>query len=240
MRTETIRQNISDAISILPKLLTGVDVNPKFLHCKGFEFTDEVAIFDLLDISLFHGWLVDPNSEVARVIGQSSYNQLVERIIQWDIQMLEGKREEDKKLAPMGMPASTSTSASTSASASSSVSASNTKEAAGDPERERVRVSLNVLHSISTGEEDGDGGGRDLIDPSDNAGVEEKSQRSWVALSLTTKDEQPATTATGSQPSTSKAARNGGTNAANERGEGLVCLSDNPGLSASVLESINH
>ena len=55
-----LRKNVADAISILPKLTTGVDVNVRFHDVKGFEFTDEIAIFDLLDISLVHGWLVDP------------------------------------------------------------------------------------------------------------------------------------------------------------------------------------
>lgn len=32
----------------------------RFDDVHGFEFTDEVAIFDLLDVSLVHGWLVDP------------------------------------------------------------------------------------------------------------------------------------------------------------------------------------
>ena len=31
----------------------------RFDDVHGFEFTDEVAIFDLLDVSLVHGWLVD-------------------------------------------------------------------------------------------------------------------------------------------------------------------------------------
>ena len=55
-----LRKNVADAISILSKLTTGIDVNVQFHDLKGFEFTDEIAIFDLLDISLVHGWLVDP------------------------------------------------------------------------------------------------------------------------------------------------------------------------------------
>ena len=54
-----LHRNIEDAIALLPKLTTGVDVNPRFSSIKAFEFTDETAIFDLLDISLVHGWLVD-------------------------------------------------------------------------------------------------------------------------------------------------------------------------------------
>ena len=97
MRIETIRRNISDAISILPKLLTGVDVNPRFATCRAFEFTDEVAIFDLLDISLFHGWIYDSRSEEAKCIGNMSYNQLVERIINWDVRGEQQKQQDQNQ-----------------------------------------------------------------------------------------------------------------------------------------------
>lgn len=47
-----------------------------------FEYTTECIIFDLLGISLYHGWLVDPQShDIVSAIGMCSYNQLVEKII---------------------------------------------------------------------------------------------------------------------------------------------------------------
>ena len=51
---------MNDAIAILPKLQTGLDVNVKFTGVQDFEYTPECIIFDLLNISLYHGWLVDP------------------------------------------------------------------------------------------------------------------------------------------------------------------------------------
>ncbi|EPS62484.1 hypothetical protein M569_12306 [Genlisea aurea] len=57
---ENQQQNISDAIDLLPRLATGIDVNIKFRRIDDFEFTPECAIFDLLDIPLYHGWIVDP------------------------------------------------------------------------------------------------------------------------------------------------------------------------------------
>jgi hypothetical protein len=84
---ENQQQNIADAIDLLPRLATGIDVNIKFRRsdfyspsslllsfslcsfdqnfnstCRigDFEFTRECAIFDLLDIPLYHGWIVDP------------------------------------------------------------------------------------------------------------------------------------------------------------------------------------
>ena len=55
-----LHKNIADTIGMLPKLCTGVDVNVQFYNIRAFEFTNEVAVFDLLDMSLVHGWLVDP------------------------------------------------------------------------------------------------------------------------------------------------------------------------------------
>uniref|UniRef100_A0ABM0LVZ9 Ubiquitin carboxyl-terminal hydrolase n=1 Tax=Saccoglossus kowalevskii TaxID=10224 RepID=A0ABM0LVZ9_SACKO len=47
-----------------------------------FEYTPECIVFDLLNVHLFHGWLVDPqNVETVNVVGNYSYNQLVEQII---------------------------------------------------------------------------------------------------------------------------------------------------------------
>lgn len=49
---------------------------------RDFEYTTECIIFDLLQIVLYHGWLVDPqNTEEVSAVGKVSYNQLVEKII---------------------------------------------------------------------------------------------------------------------------------------------------------------
>lgn len=75
-------QNIHDAIEIMPKLKTGLDVNVKFSSITDFEYTPECIIFDLLRIPLYHGWLVDPSLEdLKSAIGTMSYNQLVDSII---------------------------------------------------------------------------------------------------------------------------------------------------------------
>ncbi|KAL2902290.1 Ubiquitin carboxyl-terminal hydrolase MINDY-1 [Bienertia sinuspersici] len=50
----------------------------KLLSIDDFEFTPECAIFDLLNIPLYHGWLVDPQDrETAEAIGSKSYNTLM-------------------------------------------------------------------------------------------------------------------------------------------------------------------
>jgi ubiquitin carboxyl-terminal hydrolase MINDY-1/2 len=92
-------------------------LNPRFHDCRAYEFTDEVAIFDLLQVPLLHGWLVDPqvgtmhgltehatpptirsqcsppvagltpaqhllqDEEAVKVIGGTSYNELLSRLI---------------------------------------------------------------------------------------------------------------------------------------------------------------
>uniref|UniRef100_A0A672YHG6 Ubiquitin carboxyl-terminal hydrolase n=1 Tax=Sphaeramia orbicularis TaxID=375764 RepID=A0A672YHG6_9TELE len=76
--------NMSDAMAVLPKLSTGLDVNVRFTGVTDFEYTPECIVFDLLDIPLYHGWLVDPQSpEMVAAVGKLSYNQLVEKIIDY-------------------------------------------------------------------------------------------------------------------------------------------------------------
>ncbi|XP_026123122.1 ubiquitin carboxyl-terminal hydrolase MINDY-2 isoform X1 [Carassius auratus] len=75
-------QNMSDAMAVLHKLQTGLDVNVKFTGVRVFEYTPECIVFDLLDIPLYHGWLVDPQTaDIVKAVGNCSYNQLVEKII---------------------------------------------------------------------------------------------------------------------------------------------------------------
>lgn len=76
-------QNMHDAMSLLPQLHSGLDVNIKFTGVNHFEFTEACTVFDLLDISLYHGWVVDPQAtETVQALGNMGYNQLVEMIIQ--------------------------------------------------------------------------------------------------------------------------------------------------------------
>ncbi|XP_029282210.1 LOW QUALITY PROTEIN: ubiquitin carboxyl-terminal hydrolase MINDY-1 [Cottoperca gobio] len=78
------QQNMSDAMAVLPKLSTGLDVNVRFTGVTDFEYTPECIVFDLLNIPLYHGWLVDPQSpETVASVGKLSYNQLVEKIIDY-------------------------------------------------------------------------------------------------------------------------------------------------------------
>ncbi|CAF2852614.1 unnamed protein product [Rotaria sp. Silwood2] len=76
--------NVQDALAVLDKLKTGLDVNLKFDGVDKFEYTRECIIFDLLNIQLFHGWVIDPQDTELRTIVTAdapSYNQLVEKMI---------------------------------------------------------------------------------------------------------------------------------------------------------------
>ncbi|RNA13937.1 FAM63A isoform X1 [Brachionus plicatilis] len=72
-------QIISDSLTIFEKLQYGLDVNVKFTGVSDFEYTREMDIFDIFAISLYHGWLIDPEqTEFYQYLADKSYNQLVE------------------------------------------------------------------------------------------------------------------------------------------------------------------
>ncbi|RWR87872.1 ubiquitin carboxyl-terminal hydrolase MINDY-1 isoform X1 [Cinnamomum micranthum f. kanehirae] len=76
------QQNIADAIDRLHRLATGIDVNLHFEKINDFEFTPELAIFDLLGIELYHGWIVDPqDTATLAAIGSKSYNALTGELV---------------------------------------------------------------------------------------------------------------------------------------------------------------
>ncbi|KAE8710823.1 hypothetical protein F3Y22_tig00110319pilonHSYRG00422 [Hibiscus syriacus] len=87
---ENQQQNIADAIDLLPRLATGIDVNIKFRRMDDFEFTRECAIYDLLDIPLYHGWIVDPQDyETASAIGSKSYNTIMGELVTLETRKME-------------------------------------------------------------------------------------------------------------------------------------------------------
>jgi len=78
------QQNIQDALSLFPKLQRGLDVNVKFDRVDAFEYSEDLLLFDLLNVRLLHGWLVDPQDrETCAAVGKLTYNGLVERIIEF-------------------------------------------------------------------------------------------------------------------------------------------------------------
>nr|XP_058912244.1 ubiquitin carboxyl-terminal hydrolase MINDY-2 isoform X4 [Kogia breviceps] len=75
-------QNMSDAMAVLHKLQTGLDVNVKFTGVRVFEYTPECVVFDLLDIPLYHGWLVDPQGLLYLLVTDQGF--LTEEKVVWE------------------------------------------------------------------------------------------------------------------------------------------------------------
>ncbi|KAI9281060.1 hypothetical protein BY458DRAFT_544415 [Sporodiniella umbellata] len=76
---------LEDILNVLPKLKSGLDMNVLFDSIHGFESTPELAVFDLFNVELVHGWIVDPQDITTYdviVKGCRSYNQTVECIVQ--------------------------------------------------------------------------------------------------------------------------------------------------------------
>ncbi|KAL3331251.1 hypothetical protein AABB24_034857 [Solanum stoloniferum] len=95
---ENQQQNIADAIDLLPRLATGIDVNIKFRRIDDFEFTRECAIFDLLDIPLYHGWIVDPQDhDTENAIGSKSYDTLMGELVSLDTQNMETEHKQSSE-----------------------------------------------------------------------------------------------------------------------------------------------
>lgn len=75
--------HINEMLTHFPMLQFGMDVNPKFTEGpSGVEYTMDVTAFELMNIELVHGWLIDTNdTQTFQLIGNKTYNELVETII---------------------------------------------------------------------------------------------------------------------------------------------------------------
>jgi ubiquitin carboxyl-terminal hydrolase MINDY-1/2 len=75
--------HVDELLKLFPTLQYGMDVNPKFLSGPtGVEYTSGVGAFDLMNVELVHGWLIDIQEETrVSVIGNKTYNELTEMII---------------------------------------------------------------------------------------------------------------------------------------------------------------
>ncbi|EER14178.1 hypothetical protein, conserved [Perkinsus marinus ATCC 50983] len=93
-----VAKGLEDAVTLLPNLNEGLDVNVKFGSCDGFEFTPELSVFDLLDITLVHGWVVSKDDLSAYpILGPLSYNQAIEKVVAFNelqSRALQGEEEE--------------------------------------------------------------------------------------------------------------------------------------------------
>jgi hypothetical protein len=75
---------VESVLNILPILARGLDLNVAFNGVTKFEFTEEISVFDALDIQLLHGWICDPNDAVTIVVvGNLSYNHVIFRLVEY-------------------------------------------------------------------------------------------------------------------------------------------------------------
>eukprot|EP01027_Heterolobosea_sp_BB2_P001776 GEZU01002653.1.p1 GENE.GEZU01002653.1~~GEZU01002653.1.p1 ORF type:complete len:666 (-),score=185.23 GEZU01002653.1:313-2268(-) len=79
------KETIDRIQEYLPRLQWGLAVNIRFTGVEDFENTPECIIFKQLNIKLLHGWLVEQETEAAQVIGKSTYNDLVDILVQQDV-----------------------------------------------------------------------------------------------------------------------------------------------------------
>lgn len=75
--------HINEVMKIFPNLQFGMDLNPKFrAGPTGVEYTMELNAFDLLRIELVHGWLLETDDQEYEWVGDNTYNQLANLVIE--------------------------------------------------------------------------------------------------------------------------------------------------------------
>ena len=65
---EDFQQQTAGAIGLLPSLSRGLDVNCHFKATTAFEYTQELTVFDVLNVPLYHGWVPQPFFFLAKCI----------------------------------------------------------------------------------------------------------------------------------------------------------------------------
>ncbi|TMW65055.1 hypothetical protein Poli38472_009222 [Pythium oligandrum] len=85
----TQQKTLQDVQRLMPSLLVGLDVNVRFHSITDFEYTVACAVFDMLDIALVHGWLLDiQDTKTVDVVQNKSYNELIERVVDYRAVMM--------------------------------------------------------------------------------------------------------------------------------------------------------
>ncbi|SCN62775.1 conserved protein, unknown function [Plasmodium chabaudi adami] len=79
------RKNIIECIDILPQLKYGLDVNCKFTDIQSFEYTKGLCIFDMLNIPLYHGWVISSDDKMFYpYLKDYSYNVIINKVIKYN------------------------------------------------------------------------------------------------------------------------------------------------------------
>ena len=82
---DTLQSTLDRSVGLLSTLNKGLDVDVKFATVDGFEYTDAMSIFDLLDIHVYHGWVVSEDDFSAYpYLCQLTYNSAVQKLTQYE------------------------------------------------------------------------------------------------------------------------------------------------------------
>jgi len=76
--------HLNELLELFPTLQDGMDVNPKFTEGPtGYEYTTQMSAFDMLQIKLVHGWLLDSeaNELLYKYAKNRTYNELLDLVI---------------------------------------------------------------------------------------------------------------------------------------------------------------
>ena len=73
------REALHEALALLPGMERGLDVDPRFGRCEGFQFTPSLSVFDAAGVRLLHGWVVGPQEPEAALLSAASYDVLMLR-----------------------------------------------------------------------------------------------------------------------------------------------------------------
>ncbi|KII65785.1 hypothetical protein RF11_10304 [Thelohanellus kitauei] len=76
---------LNESVEIASTLSKGLNLNVYFSGVSKFEYTKEIGLLDILDLRLYHGWIIDPNeTELYEQCGKCSYNELMMKMCGWD------------------------------------------------------------------------------------------------------------------------------------------------------------
>jgi hypothetical protein len=75
-------QQLRTILGLIPLMSDGLNLNLFFTSVTAFEAANELLLFSSLNISLFHGWLLDPQrTQEAQVIGPLSYDAAMSKLL---------------------------------------------------------------------------------------------------------------------------------------------------------------
>jgi len=76
IKTEEEQKTFDLILKSLPALQVGLDVNCGFTKVDSFEHTEKSQVFELLDMRMLHGWLVDPKEPASILLAHDTYNDV--------------------------------------------------------------------------------------------------------------------------------------------------------------------